>query len=171
MLEDLKQVVLTLGSYMIKLAGLGEDLQENKNKMLENIANGKAYEKFKQLIENQGGDISYIENPEMLNQAKIIEPIYSQKNGYICEINSKEIGKLASYLGAGRQKKEDQRDYLVGIVLNKKCADSVKKDDVIAYIHANDKEKLEKAKIRLNEIIKISNNIVNEENAILEIIM
>ena len=168
--DDLKQVVLTLGAYMIKLSGLGEDLENNKNKMLENIENGKAYDKFKQLIEAQGADASYIEDVESIPKANFIEPIYSKMNGYIYEINSKEIGKLASYLGAGREKKEDSIDYQVGIILNKKVSDKVKEDDVIAYIHANNIEKLNYAKEQLENIIKISKNPIQKEKIILEII-
>ena len=153
--DDLKQVVLTLGAYMIKLSGLGEDLENNKNKMLENIENGKAYDKFKQLIEAQGADASYIEDVESIPKANFIEPIYSKMNGYIYEINSKEIGKLASYLGAGREKKEDSIDYQVGIILNKKVSDKVKEDDVIAYIHANNIEKLNYAKEQLAKCVII----------------
>ncbi len=81
--EDLKQVVLTLGSYMIKLAGKGDNLEENKNKLLENIQNKKAYQKFLNLVERQGGDISYIEDLNKLPKAKFIEPVYSNEVGYI----------------------------------------------------------------------------------------
>ena len=96
MSEDLKQVVLKLGSYMIKLAGLGNNLEENENKMIGNIKNGKAYEKFKQLVEKQGGNVAYIDKIENMKKANFIEPVYSINRGYIQEIDSKEIGKLAS---------------------------------------------------------------------------
>ena len=154
--EDLKQVVLELGSYMIKLAGKGEDLEENKKKLLENIENRKAYQKFIELVKNQGGDITYVENLEKLPKAKMIEPIYSEKDGTVQEIDSKEVGKLVGMLGAGRDKKEDVIDLSVGIVLKKKVSDEVKKGEVLAYIHANDENKLNNAKEKLKEIIEIS---------------
>lgn len=169
--EDVKQVVLELGSYMMKLAGKGEDLEENKSKMLENIENGKAYEKFLELVKKQGGDISYIENLEKLPKANYIEPIYSEKDGYIQEINSKEVGKLTGILGAGREKKEDAIDSSVGIVLTKKVADEVKKGDVLAYIHANDKEKLETVKKDLIKVIQLEDKKIEKEKTILEIIL
>ncbi len=169
--EDVKQVVLELGSYMMKLAGKGEDLEENKSKMLENIENGKAYEKFLELVKKQGGDISYIENLEKLPKANYIEPIYSEKDGYIQEINSKEVGKLTGILGAGREKKEDAIDSSVGIVLTKKVADEVKKGVVLAYIHANDKEKLETVKKDLIKVIQLEDKKIEKEKTILEIIL
>lgn len=168
--EDLKQVVWELGSYMIKLAGKGENLEENKSKMLENIENGKAYDKFLELVKNQGGDITYIKNLDKLPKATYIEPIYSEKDGYIQEINSKEVGKLAGILGAGRGKKEEDIDPSVGIVLTRKVADEVKKGDVLAYIHANDKEKLENVKKALMKVIQIENKEIEKEKTILEII-
>ena len=86
--KDLKQVVLELGAYMIKLAGLGENLEENKKKMLENIANGKALDKFIEMAKNQEGDISYLEDTNKFEKSKIIEPIIAKQNGYIQEIDS-----------------------------------------------------------------------------------
>ena len=168
--EDLKQVVFELGAYMLQLAGKGDNLEENKNKLLENIKNGKAYGKFIELVKNQGGDIAYLENIEKFQKASYIEPIYSQDNGYIQEIDSKEVGKLAGILGAGREKKEDKIDPSVGIILTKKVADEVKENDVLAYIHANDEEKLREVKERLKEIIKISQQSMIKEKTIWEVI-
>lgn len=168
--EDLKEVVLELGAYMLKLADKGENLENNKKRLLENIENNKAYEKFIELIENQGGDSSFIENFEKLPKAKYIEPIYSKNTGNIQEINSKEVGKLAGVLGAGREKKEDNIDHSVGIILAKKVADKVIKGDILAYIHANNEIKLKEAKIKLQEIIKISEQAVTKEQTILGII-
>lgn len=168
--EDVKQVVLELGSQMIKLAGNGDDLEENKRNMLENIENGKAYQKFLQLIENQGGDISYIENLEKLPKAKLVEAVYSKNDGYIQEINSKEIGKIAGKLGAGRDRKEDSIDPSVGIVLGKKVGDKIKQGEVLAYVHANSESKLKEAKKSLEEMIKISSSSVEKEKVVLEMI-
>lgn len=168
--EDLKQVVLELGAYMIQLAGKGKNLEENKKKLLENIENRRAYHKLIQLVQKQGGDITYIEHLEKLPKANYIEPIYNEEDGFIQEIDGKEVGKLAGMLGAGREKKEDKIDHTVGIVLTKKVADKVKKDEVLAYIHANDEEKLREAKIKLKELMKISQDVVRRENTILGVI-
>lgn len=167
--EDLKQVVLELGAYMLQLSGKGKGLEENKKRLLENITNGKAYLKFMELVKRQGGDITYLENLEKLPKAKYKEPIYSGTNGFVQEIDSKEIGKLAGFLGAGREKKEQDIDATVGIVLAKKVADEVNNKDVLAYVHANDEEKLQIAKEKLKDIIKISQDNVLKENIIWEI--
>ena len=167
--EDLKQVVLELGAYMLQLSGKGKGLEENKKRLLENITNGKAYLKFMELVKRQGGDITYLENLEKLPKAKYKEPIYSGTNGFVQEIDSKEIGKLAGFLGAGREKKEQDIDATVGIVLAKKVAHRVNNKEVLAYVHANDVQKLQKAKEKLKDIIKISQDNVLKENTIWEV--
>ena len=77
--EDVKEVVLLLGAYMIKLAGKGENIEENKTKMLNQISNGEALNKFKELVERQGGDVSYIENIEKFKKAKYKMAVISTK--------------------------------------------------------------------------------------------
>ncbi len=157
--KDLKEVVLELGSYMIKLAGLGENIEENKAKMIQNINNGKALEKFMEMVQNQGGDVSYIKNTDKFEKAKYIEQIRSESEGYIQEINAEKVGKIACNLGAGRVRKEDEIDHTVGIVLNKKVADKVQVGEELGYIYANDVKKLQEAKEKLKSTIKI-----NEDN-------
>ena len=196
MAEDVKEVVLELGSNMIKLAGKGDSLEENRAKMLENIRNGKALEKLKELVSNQGGDVAYIEDTSKLKKAKYIFPVRLDdteefaekvvkdnqmpkekickreinqgmaneqtskkeinkmeiKQGMVKELNAEKIGKLSVFLGAGRIRKEDKIEPEVGITFNKKVGDKVEKDDIVAYIHANDEEKAKEAVERLRKI-------------------
>ena len=166
---DLKEVVLELGAYMIKLAGLGNNLEENKNKMLENINNGKAFDKFVEMVKNQYGDISYLENTDKFPKAKFIEPIIAKQNGYIQEINAEEVGKVACNLGAGRVKKEDNIDYTVGIKLCKKVSEKVSQGDNLVYVYANDIEKLQIAKQKLENIIKIDKGKIEQKPTIFRI--
>lgn len=120
MQEDVKDVVLELGSNMIKLAGKGNDLEQNKKAMLSNISNGKALDKLKQLVKNQGGDVSYIENTEKFEKAQYIIPVKFEEDGIIKSLKAEEIGKISVNLGAGRIRKEDKIESNVGIVLEKK---------------------------------------------------
>ena len=168
--EDVKQVILALGSYMIKLAGKGDNLEENQNKMLENIKNGKALEKFKQLVEKQGAQASFIDNIENMSVAKFVEPIYSMKSGYISKINALEVGKIACELGAGRVKKEDSIDFQAGIILNKKVSDYIEKGEVLAYIYTNKSEVIENAKKQYLNDVEIIDEKVEKKKTIFEII-
>lgn len=167
--KDVEEVVLELGAYMLKLAGKGENIEENKNKIKDIIETRKAFHKFVELVENQGGDITYIENTEKFSKAKYEIEVLSKSEGYIKEINAEEIGKLASKLGAGRTKKEDKIDYTAGIVLNKKVGDRVKANEKLATLYTN-KENYEEAKEELERIIKVSEERVEKEKTILEII-
>ena len=167
--EDVKEVVLELAAYMVKLAGKGDNIEENKARLLKNIENGKAYEKFIQLVENQGGDSSYIKDTNQFPKASYIENVYSPKSGYIQSMNAKEVGKIVCDLGAGRIRKEDNIDNAVGIILNKKVSDKVEKDEVLVTIYANSKERLEEAKKNLLEVIKIEEQQIEKSKMILEI--
>ena len=153
--KDLKEVVLELGANMLQLAGKGDNIEENKIKMLENIENGSAYNKFVEMVQNQGGYISYIEDTTKFEKSKYISAVVTDKTGIVKEINAEEIGKLACYLGAGRINKEDKIESNVGIILNKKVGDSVDEQDFLAYICANDEEKLRVAERKILEIYKI----------------
>ena len=165
--EDLKEVVLELGANMLVLAKKAKTIEEAKDILEQNIQNGKAYNKFVELVKNQGGDTSYILEPDNFEEAKYVESIYSNEDGYISKINAKEIGKLACYLGAGRVKKDDEIDKAVGIVLKKKVGDKVKKDDILAYIHANELKKLKEVKESLIKTIKISKEKIKMPSVIL----
>ena len=153
--KDLKEVVLELGANMLQLAGKGDSIEENKLKMLETIENGAAYNKLVEMVQNQGGDISYLEDTTKFEKSKYISAIVTRETGIVREINAEEIGKLACYLGAGRVSKEDKIEPNVGIILNKKVGDEVTSGDFLAYICANDEQKLKKAEKQLFEIYKI----------------
>lgn len=167
--EDLKQVVLELGAYMVKLAGKGSNIEENKKMLLENIQNGKAYNKFIELVQNQGGDIEYVKDVTKFEKARIIQEVISTTEGYVQEINAEEIGKLSCDLGAGRKTKKDKIDLQVGIILNKKLGDFVNKGDKLATIYANDIEKAKDTENELRRIYKIGKEKI-EENTIIDII-
>ena len=155
MKEDLKEEVLEIGSNMMYLAGMGENLEENKQRMLETINSGKAFAKFKEMVKNQGGDVSYLEDINKFKKAKYVESFYSQKEGIIIEQDAEKIGNLACFLGAGRVKKEDMIDMSVGITLEKKVGERVLLNEKIATVYANSEEKLNYAVNQLKEIIKL----------------
>ncbi len=153
--KDVEEVVLLLGSNMMKLAGLGENIEENKNRIKENIRNGKALEKFRELVINQGGDISYIDNIEKFPKAKYIIPLVAEKNGVIESLDAEKVGKISVFLGAGRIKKEDDIQKEVGLVFEKKVGDNVNIGDILAYIHGNNEEKTKEAVEELKKIYEI----------------
>jgi len=168
--EDIKEIITTIGSYIIKLSGKSDDLEENKKMILENIKNGKAYNKFLELVKSQNGAIEYIENLEKFEKAKYIIPVIADKDGNVEQLNAEKIGIISASLGAGRIKKEDSIDRAVGIILNKKIADKIKKGDILAYVHANDEQKGKEVVEQLKNAYKITELEVQKEKIILGVI-
>lgn len=140
--KDIEHIITTLGANMLILAKKAETLEQGREMILENLHNGKGYEKFVQLVDNQGGDVSYIENTDKFEKAKYIEKIVAKKSGKITKLDALQIGKLSSYLGAGRMKKEDKINPRVGFVFEKKVGDEVKEGDTIGFVHADDEDKV-----------------------------
>lgn len=167
---DVKEVILEIGAYIIKLAGKGDNLEQNKKMILENIENGKAYSKFIQLIERQGGDIEYVKDLDKFEKAEYILPVISEKDGYIKSLNAERVGRISGELGAGRIRKEDKIDMAVGIILKKKTGDYAKQGDTLAYIHANNKN-LGNEKVKdLLSVYEIVDEKVEKPNHIIGII-
>ena len=170
MQDDVKDIILSLGSYMMKLAGKGDDIEQNKKMIMENINNKKALNKFKELIKNQGGDVSYIEDTSKFEKAKYIIPIKSEKMGYIKSMDNEKIGYISSSLGAGRLKKEDKINDKVGIIINKKIGDKVNVGDVLGFIHSDDIEVGNNAVKEMQNCYRFSNEYVEKQKHILGII-
>lgn len=138
--KDLTELVLTLGSQMVVLAEQAASLDEARQMLIDAIKKGKALNKFKTFLLNQGGDDSIVDSPEELPSAKYQVEFKAKKDGYITEIIANEIGVASMMLGAGRQTKEDVIDLGVGIVLNKKVGEHVEKGENILTIHTNTKK-------------------------------
>ena len=170
MTEDVKEIVLELGSQMIKLAGKGDNIEENKQQILEYINSKKALEKFKQLVKNQGGDESYIDDTSKFESAKFIIPVYAINNGFIKNMDNEKIGYIAAKLGAGRAKKEDKINNRVGIIIEKKIGSKVDNNDIIAYIHADDYSVGIEAVKELQACYEFSKEPVEKEQSILGVI-
>ncbi|WP_306419582.1 pyrimidine-nucleoside phosphorylase [Anaerosalibacter massiliensis] len=160
--KDFYELCLFLGSKLLVLAKKTSNEKEGREMLVNTIKTGKAYKKLLELVKYQYGDTSYIEDTELLPKAKYVLKVESDKEGYIKSMNAEEIGKCALILGAGRDTKESEIDLSAGIVLNKKVDDKVKKGDVLAYIHGNNRGKVEEVKEKLKNIIDVGNK--NKEN-------
>jgi pyrimidine-nucleoside phosphorylase len=154
---DLTELVLTLGSQMVVLANKAKTLEEARAKLQEVIKNGKAVEKFKILIEAQGGDSSVVDHPEKLASAPYQIALPALKSGYVSRIIADQIGIAAMQLGAGRATKEDIIDPAVGIVLHKKVGDKVTEGEALLTIHAST-NKIDAIKQKLYDNITISDS-------------
>jgi len=153
--EDLTELVLTLGSQMVVLAQKASTLEEARAKLQESIKSGKALAKFKDFIKNQGGDVSVVDHPEKLPQAKYKIEVRAKESGFVAKMVADEIGIAAMLLGAGRAAKDDVIDLAVGLMLRKKVGDPVIKGDSLVTIYANS-EDVESVKSKIYENIFIA---------------
>ena len=135
--RDLIELCLEAGAIMLEQAKVVADLKKGRKLLEEAIENGSAFNKLKEMVKAQGGDVSYIENPEKFPLSKYIVEIRSEKEGYVRRIEALEIGESAMRLGAGRETYDDIIDMSAGIVLNKKVGDHVKVGDVLCVVHTN----------------------------------
>lgn len=167
--KDVEEVVLAIASQMMKVYGGYPNIVDNKKIIMETINSGKALEKFKELVKMQGGDVSYIDNPEKFEKAEFITPVISQIKGYVEELDAGKIGRIGVELGIGRTNKEEIIDPKVGIVFEKKIGDLVEKDEILAYVHSNSFDKANKCVDKIQEAFKIGNRKITKKN-IIEII-
>lgn len=137
--DDLTELCLTLASQMVVLGQKAKTLDEARSLLEDNLHNGKALNQFKTFIQAQGGDAAVIDRPDELPTARHQIEWTAESAGNIESIDANDIGQAAMLLGAGRQTKDSDIDLAVGIMLNKKVGDAVKKGDVLLTIHANQK--------------------------------
>ena len=168
--ESFTEFIISAAKIMLMQGKITSDEAEADKMLRENIKNGKAFLKFKEMVKSQGGNVDQIDDLELLPKSKHIEDMKSKEEGYISKINSEELGILSMKLGGGRKKKEDKINYAVGIIMDKKVGDYVKIGDSLGQIHYDDlldkqlidsfyqayefsKNKVEKIKV-IEEILK-----------------
>jgi pyrimidine-nucleoside phosphorylase len=135
--KDLEEICLSSGAILLTQAELFKNTEDAKKALIENIKNGKAFEKFKEFVKAQGGDIDYIDHPEKFPVSKNLIEIKSENEGYIKTIDALTIGLGSCHLGGGRLKMGDVIDMSAGIILNKKVGDHVKKGELLCTLHTN----------------------------------
>lgn len=153
--KDITDLVLTLGSQMVVLAGKADNLETARKMLVEVINNGEALATFKKMIAAQGGNAAVVDNYKLLPQAQYKIELPAKTTGYISKMVADDIGVAAMLLGGGRQSKEDKIDYAVGLELHKKVGDSVQRGDSILTIYSNN-ENVDNIKNILYNSIKIS---------------
>ena len=156
MKEDVKEIIYALGEQILIMAGKAKNENEASIMIEKAISSGIAYEKFKELVKKQGGDLTYIEDISKFENAEYIVPVLAKESGNIVKIDTEKIGKIAAFVGAGRIKKDDIIDFQAGIIINKKLNDKVEEKETLAYIHTNKKEVIEEAVKMLQESYTVS---------------
>jgi pyrimidine-nucleoside phosphorylase len=169
-ISDLEKVNNVIAGAMMMLGGKAKTIEEGEAIAEEIISSGKAFEKFKEMVKRQGGDIAYVNDWKNLKRAKFREDVKAKTSGYISRMDALKIGLASVELGCGRKKVTDGIDYLAGIELFKKCGDEIKEGETVMTLFAEDEGKIKSAKAFAEESIEISNSKPKERKLIIEIL-
>ncbi len=154
--NDLRELCLELAAWMLHLGGAAKTVSEGRRQSVELISSGKALERFRQMVELQGGDVRVIDDSRKFSQARHTMQVMGPENGFVASMQCEQIGTACVILGGGRERKEDSVDPAVGIILHKKVGDRVRAGEALATIHYNAETRGERARQMISESYQIA---------------
>lgn len=166
--KDLYELCMILGTKLLILAERAENEIEARELLEESINSKRAFNKLAEMIDKQGGDVKYIQNPDLLPKTKYVRTVKSKTAGFVKSINAEEIGKCVLSLGAGRETIDSVIDLGAGIVLNKKIDEEVQIGETLAFIHTEDLDKGKEVEDRILDIYKIGDKNTNKKTLIFD---
>ncbi len=169
--EDLRELCHELAGWMLHLGGVAATVADGKKQSEKLIASGEALDKFRRMVELQGGDPRTIDDPKKLPQARHTMTLASVKSGYLASLQCEQIGTACVILGGGRERKEDAVDPAVGIVLHKKVGDAVSGGEPLATIYYNAEARAARARQLLEESYQIADSPVREKRPLIHRVM
>jgi pyrimidine-nucleoside phosphorylase len=165
--EDLRQLCLELAGWMLQLGRVADTVADGKKQSEKLIASGKALDRFRRMVELQGGDPGAIDDPKKLPQARHTMIVSSPKNGYVTSLQCEQVGTACVILGGGRERKEDSVDPAVGIVLQKKVGDAVSAGEALATIYYNAEARAARARQLLEESYQIAGSPARDKRPLI----
>jgi pyrimidine-nucleoside phosphorylase len=147
--RDFREHCLTVAAEMLMLSDQAGDASAALTMALEALSSGAAWQKFRQMVEAQGGDVSAVDDPDELPSAPIVEPVPAPRSGYLAGLNAVEVGWAVVDLGGGREEKGQPIDHRVGVLVHHKVGDLVQEGRPLFTVHANDEQKLAAARERV----------------------
>ena len=168
--DPLIEVCFILGSQMLMLSGLADNTEDAKAKLKEALISGDGLFKLREMIRALGGDTLYIDEPERLVRVNRIIPLYPSRSGCLGSLDAKKLGIAAALLGAGRFHKEDVIDPAVGILMNKRCGDSLNENEPYAYLYVNNEDRLDDALRLIDEAVQVTDEKPEELPLVYDII-
>ncbi len=146
---DFREHGLRMSAEMLVLGKRAKNLDEGRALAREVIRDSRAFEKFRQLVIVQGGDVAYVDDPHKLPRAEMVEVVGAPSSGWLEQIHAREVGEASVTLGAGRAKKGEPVDHAVGFVIHHKVGDRVEQGQPLFTIHANSVAKADEARRRV----------------------
>lgn len=168
--EDVKEVSVALAGMMLSLGLENVSHSQGKRMAKKVLSSGQAFEKFKEMVQAQGGDIRYVEHPEFFERDAFEGEVLAAEDGFLSGMDTEKIGVAAGLLGAGRETKDSVIDMSAGIYLEKKIGDTVKKGEPIAICYAGTKEKLNRGMAMFESSIRYSKEAPRIPKLIVDII-
>lgn len=165
--KDLTELCLALGSQMVFMAGKAASPEKAREELERILYQGAGLEKLKELVKNQGGETSCIDDPGKLPESRMTILVKAKVAGYVAALEAERIGIAAMTLGAGRETKESNIDLAVGVRLEKKVGDRVEPEETLAILYVNDDSKTEKAREIVSQAYSISDQPVQPHKLIL----
>jgi pyrimidine-nucleoside phosphorylase len=153
--EDLRELCLELAGWMLHLGEVSSSVEEGKKKAETLISSGKALEKFRQMVELQGGDLRALDDTKRLPRTQHTVEVPCPRDGFLSSVQCEQIGSVCVILGGGRERKEDSVDPAVGIVIHKKVGDPVRAGEPMATIHYNEESRANRAQQLLSQSFAI----------------
>jgi pyrimidine-nucleoside phosphorylase/thymidine phosphorylase len=154
--EDLETISLALSAHMIRLGGCAKSHQQATAMAYESVTQGRAAERFRQIIHAQGGDASVMDNPDLLPKARFVKNFRSKRSGFVARCDAKLLGLASNALGAGRHRVDDVIHPAVGLYLERKMGDAVKTGEVLCQIHWDDETRLKNATHLIEDAYEVS---------------
>lgn len=167
---DLTKLSIELAARMIFLAKITPNLDDARRLAEQKLVDGSAYRKFKDVVHAQGGNAQALDRFELLPNATGMREVLSPRAGYISSINAEDIGRASNMIGAGRDRKEDQIDPAVGVILEVKMGEKVDSGSVLCRIYYTKEEHVEEAAERVEDAFRISSQKPDERELILEVV-
>ena len=158
--QDFVEHCLVVATHLLVLGGKADGESQARAMAEKALRNGNAWERFRTLVQTQGGDVAYIDHPDRLPKATLIEAVTAQRSGYLKMVDARIIGETSVLLGAGRAKKEDAIDHAVGILVHSKVGDRVVAGQMLFTVHANNEGRLREALRLLHGAVQYSDRPV-----------
>lgn len=168
--DPLMQVSFVLAGRLLMLSNIASTQEDAEIMLKKAVEDGSGFTRLRSMLEEMGGDVRYVDDPNLLVRTKRIVPIYKDCTGYIKKLDAKSIGLAALLLGAGREKAGDTVDPAVGILMKKRCGDRIEKDEPIAYMYVNDETNLDEAVSKLVNAVSVADEKPEDEALVYDII-
>lgn len=168
--DPLMQVSFVLAGRLLMLSNIASTQEDAEIMLKKAVEDGSGFTRLRSMLEEMGGDVRYVDDPNLLVRTKRIVPIYKDCMGYIKKLDAKSIGLAALLLGAGREKAGDTVDPAVGILMKKRCGDRIEKDEPIAYMYVNDETNLDEAVSKLVNAVCVADEKPEDEALVYDII-